>query len=267
MENSVFTYFNSLSEHEHICHLYYEDSECYELASNFLLNGVQRSDKCVYLSDRPSPPDLVVRLKGHGISNTMGTTGKVFEEIIINNPVKESKKAHAFVEKMENKIEALLKKDLRTLRILMVHSDNFYFLTNSERLLKRAYLNKICLQKPIILMSQFNVERLSSKDVLSIFKTHQTIVERNQVYKSPLYLEPDVIIDRLEREGEKFKALSGKEKKVLGLIINGLSNSGIAKELSIIIKTVETHRANIMKKLDIHNLVDLVKFSMRNGIA
>ena len=47
----------------------------------------------------------------------------------------------------------------------------------------------------------------------------------------------------------------------------GLSNTGIAKELSISVKTVETHRANIMKKLEIHNLVDLVKFSMRNGIA
>ena len=149
----------------------------------------------------------------------------------------------------------------------MVNNDNYYFLTNSERLLIRAYLNKICLQKPIILMSQFNVERLSSKDVLSIFKTHPTIVERNCVYKSPLHMEPEVIIDGLEKEGEKFKALSGKEKKVLGLIINGLSNSGIAKELSISVKTVETHRANIMKKLDIHNLVDLVKFSMRNGIA
>jgi len=66
---------------------------------------------------------------------------------------------------------------------------------------------------------------------------------------------------------EIFKALSGKEKKVLELIINGLSNSGIAKELTISVKTVDTHRANIMKKLEIHNLVDLVKFSMRNGLA
>ena len=54
---------------------------------------------------------------------------------------------------------------------------------------------------------------------------------------------------------------------MLELIINGLSNSGIAKELTISVNTVETHRANIMKKLEIHNLVDLVKFSMRNGIA
>jgi len=51
------------------------------------------------------------------------------------------------------------------------------------------------------------------------------------------------------------------------VIINGLSNSRIANELSISVKTVETHRANMMKKLEIHNLVNLVKFSMRNGIA
>lgn len=111
------------------------------------------------------------------------------------------------------------------------------------------------------------MDRLSSKDVLSIFKTHPTIVEGNRVYKSPLYLKPEAIIGELEKEEEKFKDLSGKEKKVLELIINGLSNSGIAKNLSISVKTVETHRANIMKKLEIHNLVDLVKFSMRNGIA
>ena len=116
-------------------------------------------------------------------------------------------------------------------------------------------------------MSQFQVDRISSKDVLSIFKTHPTIVERNNVYKSPLYVNPETILKGFENEADKFRALRGKEKKVLGLIIHGLSNSGIAKELSISVKTVETHRANIMKKLEIHNLVYLVKFSMRNGIA
>ncbi|MEM7007897.1 MAG: LuxR C-terminal-related transcriptional regulator [Thermodesulfobacteriota bacterium] len=74
-------------------------------------------------------------------------------------------------------------------------------------------------------------------------------------------------MEKLDKEGEKIKVLSDKEKKVLGLIIDGFSNSAIAKELSISVKTVETHRANIMKKLEIHNLVDLVKFSMRHGLA
>lgn len=267
MENSVFTFLNSLSEHEHICHLYYDDSECYEIATSFLVHGIKRNDKCVYISDRPAPKDLLVRLKGHGIAEYEKGSGKIFEEILLPNPVKKSKKAEVFITSMQNKIDGVLRKGHKPLRILMIHSDNFYFLTNSERLRTRAYLNKMCLEKPIILMNQFQVDRVSSRDILSIFKTHPTIVESNNVYKSALYIEPETIIKGFENDVGKFKALSDKEMKVLGLIINGLSNSGIAKELSISVKTVDTHRANIMKKLEIHNLVDLVKFSMRNGIA
>ena len=267
MENSVFTYFSSLNAPEHICHLYYEDSECYEIGTDFLLHGVQSGNSCIYMSDRPAPSDLLSRLRGHGISKFKGGNKKVFEEILISNPVKESKKAELFINKVRSKIEGILKTGVKPIRILMVHSDNFYYFTNAERLWIRASLDKICLENPIILMNQFHIDRISSRDALSVLKTHPTLVEKNTVYKSPLYLTPETVIKDLEKEAETFKALSDKEKKVLELIINGLSNSGIANELTISVKTVETHRANIMKKLGIHNLVDLVKFSMRNGIA
>ena len=49
--------------------------------------------------------------------------------------------------------------------------------------------------------------------------------------------------------------------------MNGYSSKNIAKELSISIKTVETHRVRIMRKLDIHKLVDLVKFAMKNRLT
>jgi DNA-binding NarL/FixJ family response regulator len=150
---------------------------------------------------------------------------------------------------------------------MVLNSDPFFFLTDSERLLVKAHLNRICLEKPVAMMNQYNIERISSKELLSIFKTHPTIVERNIVFKSPLYREPGAILREGESELDKLRMLSGKEKKILGLITNGLSNSAIAEELTISIKTVETHRANIMKKLGIHNLVDLVKFSMRNGMG
>ena len=109
--------------------------------------------------------------------------------------------------------------------------------------------------------------KISSQDLISIMKTHPVVVENNLVYKSPMYLTPDTIIKDFDNEHDKYNALSTKEQRVLVLITSGLSNSGIANELSLSVKTVETHRAKIMKKLDIHNLVDLVKFSMRNGIV
>lgn len=267
MEQSIFLHLNNLKEHDHLCHLYYNDTECYEIAANFLAQGVKNKKTCVYISNRHAPAELTSRLEGHGVFQSGNGKEKAFEEILINNPMKETKRASAIISNLKNSMDKILKKGHRPLRVLMMHSDLFYFLTNSEKLWKKAFLNKICIEKPIILMNQFHVEKISSHDIISILKTHPTVVEHNVVYKSPMYIKPDIIIKDFKSEYDKFKVLSGKEQRVLVLITNGLSNSGIAEELSISVKTVETHRANIMKKLDIHNLVDLVKFSMRNGMA
>ncbi len=61
--------------------------------------------------------------------------------------------------------------------------------------------------------------------------------------------------------------LTGREREVLKLIAEGKSNKAIADILNLSLKTVETHRQNIMRKLDIHNVVNLVKFAIRAGIA
>lgn len=267
MENSIFLYLNSFNEHEHICHIYDNDSECYEIAANYFIHGIKCNKTCVYISDRAAPPELTKRLEGYGIPHKDTQKQRAFDEIILDKHLREPLRAEVLISFIEKNLNKILKKGHKPVRVLMmVHGDPFFVLTSSERLLLEAYLNKICLENPIILMSQVNIDKISSKDLLSIFKTHPTIVKKNLVYKSPLYMDPGKIIKELKNELNKFNILSSKEKKILSLITNGLSNNAIAGELSISIKTVETHRANIMKKLDIHNLVDLVKFSMRNRI-
>ena len=267
MEQSIFRYLNNLKEHDHLCHLCYNHSECYEIAANFLAQGIKNTRTCVYISDRHAPAELTSRLEGQGVFHSENGKENAFEEILIQSPMKETKIASTIITNLKSSLDKILKKGHKPLRVLMAHSDLFYFLSQPERLWKKAILNKLCMEKPIILMNQYHVERISSHDLISIMKTHPTIVENNLVYKSPMYIKPDMIIKDFKSEYDNFKALSGKERRVLVLITNGLSNSGIAGELSISVKTVETHRANIMKKLDIHNLVDLVKFSMRNGMA
>lgn len=61
--------------------------------------------------------------------------------------------------------------------------------------------------------------------------------------------------------------LSGREREVLQLIAESKTNSEIGKALHISPHTVDTHRRNIMEKLDIHNVVDLVKFAIRHGLT
>lgn len=61
--------------------------------------------------------------------------------------------------------------------------------------------------------------------------------------------------------------LSSREREVLQLIAEGLATKQIALYLSVSAKTVESHRARLMNKLDIHNVADLTKFAIREGLT
>lgn len=61
--------------------------------------------------------------------------------------------------------------------------------------------------------------------------------------------------------------LTEREIQVVRLIAEGLSSREIADRLSISVKTVDTHRANIMQKLGVHNSAELIKYAIRQGIV
>lgn len=64
----------------------------------------------------------------------------------------------------------------------------------------------------------------------------------------------------------KYDRLTDREQQILRLLVNGHSTNNIGEMLFISHKTVETHRANIMQKLEVNNLVDLIKYCMRMNI-
>ncbi len=61
-------------------------------------------------------------------------------------------------------------------------------------------------------------------------------------------------------------SVSTREKEILQLLAEGKSNKEISDLLNLSIKTVETHRANIMRKLGFHNITDLVLYAVRNHL-
>ena len=61
--------------------------------------------------------------------------------------------------------------------------------------------------------------------------------------------------------------LSNRELNVLRLVAEGHSNRQIAAELNIGVKTVETHRAAIMRKLNLHSRASLVRYAVRNKLV
>jgi two-component system response regulator NreC len=60
--------------------------------------------------------------------------------------------------------------------------------------------------------------------------------------------------------------LTAREQEVLVLIAEALSNPEIAEKLVISVKTVDRHRENIMRKLNLHNRIDLVKYAIKLGL-
>jgi len=61
--------------------------------------------------------------------------------------------------------------------------------------------------------------------------------------------------------------LTAREREVLRLLANGKRVKDIAAELNISVKTVESHRQNVMDKLEIHSTIELTRYALREGLA
>jgi DNA-binding NarL/FixJ family response regulator len=66
-------------------------------------------------------------------------------------------------------------------------------------------------------------------------------------------------------QGVERSRLTAREQEIVRLIADGKTNKEVAGMLNISVRTVETHRSNIMEKLDIHTVSDLVLYAVRNG--
>jgi len=71
----------------------------------------------------------------------------------------------------------------------------------------------------------------------------------------------------LPRETVRQDALTKREREILSLIAQGQANKEIAEQLAISVRTVEAHRAKIMRKLSIHSHASLIYYAMRWNIA
>ncbi len=95
------------------------------------------------------------------------------------------------------------------------------------------------------------------------------------VHQGGVFLYPSVAkalvqdyLGRVEagREQASYDGLTNREREVLTLIAEGCLNQEIANRLVISVKTVERHRENIMRKLNLHSRTDLVKYAIRKGL-
>jgi DNA-binding NarL/FixJ family response regulator len=108
--------------------------------------------------------------------------------------------------------------------------------------------------------------------VLKRVATEDLVKAIHEVYKGSSFLYPPIaakLIDyvRSVQGSDDVESLTPREREVLKLIAEGNTNQGIATILGLSRKTVESHRANIMRKLELHDVTDLVKYAIRKGLT
>jgi len=93
-------------------------------------------------------------------------------------------------------------------------------------------------------------------------------VARGETYLSPP-ISRQVVDGYMQRVGQgeqPLALLTGRQREILQLIAEGSSTKEIARKLNLSVKTVETHRAQLMERLDIHDVAGLVRFAVRHGM-
>lgn len=93
------------------------------------------------------------------------------------------------------------------------------------------------------------------------------------VMRHETYLSPAVsrhVVEYVQRVGDgtsSLNRLTSRQREILQLIAEGRTTQEIAQMLNISAKTVETHRAQLMERLDIHDVAGLVRYAIRMGVV
>jgi two-component system, NarL family, response regulator NreC len=109
------------------------------------------------------------------------------------------------------------------------------------------------------------LKKSSSQDL--IHAIHQALA--GNFYLSPSLneraLEAYMLRSEESRGDDPYESLTDRERDVFQLAAEGLNNPHIAEKLSISVRTVEMHRSNLMKKLNLKSQTELVKYAVRRG--
>jgi len=140
----------------------------------------------------------------------------------------------------------LQKSSQKTRTILLTHHDEDQYVTEALRAGVRGYVLK----------------NQAATDLIHAIQQ----VCRGEIYLSPI-ISRAVVEAFLSRAPVPTDPLTSRERQVLQLVGEGKSSKEIAVILGISIKTAESHRTRLMRKLDIHELASLVRYAIRRGLV
>ncbi len=118
-----------------------------------------------------------------------------------------------------------------------------------------------------LLKSDAGRDLVAAVEALQLRRTFFTTKVSQMVLEG--YLDRDNPDSRNEgkKPDETGVVLTGREREVIQLLAEGKTSKEVALALHLSVKTAETHRTNLMRKLDLHSVADLTRYAVRNGIV
>jgi DNA-binding NarL/FixJ family response regulator len=104
---------------------------------------------------------------------------------------------------------------------------------------------------------------LKSDDELELVEAIKVISQHKPFFTTAA---SEALLDNLLRPSMRDSVLTDREREIVQLLAEGKSNKEVAAALNISVKTAETHRATVMRKLEIDSIADLVRYAIRNGL-
>ncbi|WP_298882493.1 response regulator transcription factor [uncultured Polaribacter sp.] len=143
-------------------------------------------------------------------------------------------------------------KDIK-IAILSMHEDPF-IVKKVMNLGVKSYMLKTISNNELL----FAIEKIiAGENYFNADITKAILEKKESLFVSSKFDQKSPLLDELTK----------REKEIIKNISLGLTSQEIADKLFISFKTVDTHRTNIMRKLDVHNVVSLVRFAIKNGLS
>jgi len=138
---------------------------------------------------------------------------------------------------------------------------------DTKILILSMHINKQILSEA--LEAGINGYLLKSTDKADLLTGIRAVMKGQQVFSDPIsdLIKESFLSNNFRDEAKSYNEITKREHEILQLIVDGHTSKEIAEKLYISPRTVDTHRANLMQKLELNNIAELVRYAIENDMV
>jgi DNA-binding CsgD family transcriptional regulator len=253
-----------VSHGSHICAFYETQDDLIDLVLPFLAAGYGREELCVWVTPDSISADEV-RSRAREVDIEPGIEIHRARDIYHQEGRFRCEQAISFWDQTAQRARALDRSGTRG------SGDTCWLLPNDWHsfLEYEVYVNSSIANKPVALLCTFPISLSKIGDAFDVARAHDfAIAKRGDAWE--VVAAPAVAPDRrseLVEAAARVALLTGRERQVLDAIIDGRPNKVIASDLALDVRTIEAHRARLMRRLGVRTIVEAVRLGTLATLA